>query len=237
MVVLENSICLVNLPSAQLTASFLVRILRITQLVTKVPPVTDHCLAELGSPWLTLVVGQENSRHHPRRRVSCAVCPPTRPARSSQARQPWPSRPAWPSPRRAPRQRPPCAYQAAAPGGSRLGGAGQPAPVRDVPGPPGRGRFHGDVDYTNWTYAEPGSGVWAPEAASHALVFTYQGSQYAHTLNGGLNLTALSPERLAFSGSGSYNGGGITWKINGQVANGKVRATIAYDGSSPTRWS
>ena len=96
----------------------------------------------------------------------------------------------------------------------------------------GAGRFHGDVDYTNWTYAEPGSGVWAPEAASHALVFTYQGSQYTHTLNGGLNLTALSPERLAFSGSGSYNGGGITWRINGQVANGKVRATIAYDGQS-----
>ena len=69
------------------------------------------------------------------------------------------------------------------------------------------GRYHGAVDYTNWTYAEPGSGVFAPAAGSHALVFTYQGSQYAHTLNGGLKLYALSPERLAFSGSGSYSGG------------------------------
>ena len=94
------------------------------------------------------------------------------------------------------------------------------------------GRYHGQVDYTNWTYAEPGSGVWAPAAGPHALVFTYAGSQYAHTLNGGLKLTALSPERLAFSGTGAFNGGGITWKINGQVASGKVSATIAYNGQS-----
>ncbi len=94
------------------------------------------------------------------------------------------------------------------------------------------GRYHGQVDYTNWTYVEPGSGVWAPAAGPHALVFTYAGSQYAHTLNGGLKLTALSPERLAFSGSGAYNGGGITWKINGQVAGGKISATIAYNGQS-----
>jgi hypothetical protein len=92
------------------------------------------------------------------------------------------------------------------------------------------GRYHGSVDYTNWTYAEPGSGVFAPVAGSHALVFTYQGTQYAHTLNGGLKLYALSPERLAFSGSGSYSGG--TWTIKGQVDRGRVSAAIAYDGQS-----
>ena len=92
------------------------------------------------------------------------------------------------------------------------------------------GRYHGAVDYTNWTYAEPGSGVFAPAAGSHALVFTYQGNQYAHTLNGGLKLYALSPERLAFSGSGSYSGG--TWTIRGQVDRGRISATIAYDGQS-----
>ena len=101
-----------------------------------------------------------------------------------------------------------------------------------------RNHHHGEVDYTNWTYSEPGSGVWAPAEGSPGvssplqLVFTYQGTQYAHTLNGGLKLTALSPEKLAFSGSGAYNGGGITWKINGQVAGGKVSATIAYNGQS-----
>ncbi len=70
MVVLETSVCQVNLPSAQLTGIFLVRILRIAQLVTKVPPVTDLCLALLGSSWLILVVRQEKSGHHPRRQVS-----------------------------------------------------------------------------------------------------------------------------------------------------------------------
>jgi hypothetical protein len=93
------------------------------------------------------------------------------------------------------------------------------------------GRHHGAVDYTNWTYAEPGSGVFAPAAGSHTLVFTYQGSPYAHTLNGGLKLYARSPERLAFSGTGSYSGGG-TWTIRGQVDRGRVSATIAYDGQS-----
>ena len=58
------------------------------------------------------------------------------------------------------------------------------------------GRRHGAADYTNWAYAEPGSGVFAPAAGPHALVFTYQGSPYAHTLNGGLTLSARSPERL-----------------------------------------
>src|SRR5579864_8168520 len=74
----------------------------------------------------------------------------------------------------------------------------------------GFGRHHGTVDYTNWTYAEPGSGVYAPAgetAPGHvttpiALTFTFKNTPYAHTLNGGLKLTALSPDKLAFSGTG-----------------------------------
>ena len=94
------------------------------------------------------------------------------------------------------------------------------------------GRYHGNVDYTNWTYAEPGSGVFAPAAGPHALVFTFAGAQYAHTLNGGLKLVALSPDKLAFSGNGYYNGqAGATWKISGRVTDGKVKATITYNGT------
>ena len=52
--------------------------------------------------------------------------------------------------------------------------------------------YHGIVDYTDWTYTEPGSGVWAPVAGPHALVFTYLGTQYAHTLNGGLSMFSSS---------------------------------------------
>ena len=86
------------------------------------------------------------------------------------------------------------------------------------------GRYHGNVDYTNWTYAEPGSGVFAPAAGPHALVFTFAGAQYAHTLNGGLKLVALSPDKLAFSGNGYYNGqAGATWKISGRVTAARSR--------------
>jgi len=96
----------------------------------------------------------------------------------------------------------------------------------------GFGRFHGDVDYTNWTYAEPGSGVWAPQVGAHALVFTYQSSQYAHTLDSGLKLVAISPERLAFSGTGEYNGqAGASWTISGQVNKAAFKATITYNGT------
>jgi hypothetical protein len=95
------------------------------------------------------------------------------------------------------------------------------------------GRNHGDVDYTNWTYLEPHSGVWAPATGSHALVFTYQGSQYTHTLNGGLTLVAMSPDRLAFSGSGEYGpaGASATWAISGHVTDGSLGATITYNGT------
>jgi hypothetical protein len=48
MVVPGNSICLVDLPSAQLTGVVSDQDLRITQLVTKVTPIADLCLALLG---------------------------------------------------------------------------------------------------------------------------------------------------------------------------------------------
>ena len=92
------------------------------------------------------------------------------------------------------------------------------------------GRYHGTVDYTNWANTQygAGSGVYAPAAAPIALTFTFGGGQYAHTLNGaGLKLVALSPDRLAFSGTGSYPG--ITWKISGQVNDSRLTATITYD--------
>jgi len=93
------------------------------------------------------------------------------------------------------------------------------------------GWYHGTVDYTNFTYAEPSSGVWAPANSPQALTFTHVGTAYAHTLNGGLKLTALSPEKLAFAGSGSYNEqAGASWTISGQVNGNKVSYTIRYTG-------
>jgi len=98
----------------------------------------------------------------------------------------------------------------------------------------GFGRYHGAVDYTNWTYAEPGTGVYAPAATPQQLVFALGSSQYAHTLNNdSLKLVALSPDRLAFTGSGEYGqpGSTATWTIKGQVNDGKVRFVITYNGS------
>jgi hypothetical protein len=95
----------------------------------------------------------------------------------------------------------------------------------------GFGRYLGGVEYTNWAYAEPGSGVFAPLAGPHALNILFGGT-YAHVLDGGLKLTALSPDRLAFRGTGSYTGqAGATWKIAGVVDRGKVRAVIEYTGT------
>lgn len=99
----------------------------------------------------------------------------------------------------------------------------------------GFGRNDGYVEYTNWTYAEPGTGVYAPQAGAHQLEFTYpvgSSSKYDHTLNAGLKLTALSNDRLAFSGTGFYNGGGVTWTIKGEVKDARLTATIAYDGQA-----
>ena len=96
----------------------------------------------------------------------------------------------------------------------------------------GFGRNHGVVDYTNWTaFGDTGSGVYAPQAAPLALTF-YQGSTpYAHTLNGAsLKEVALSPDKLAFSGTGSYPG--TPWTIRGQVNDNRLHAEIRYDGQS-----
>jgi hypothetical protein len=95
------------------------------------------------------------------------------------------------------------------------------------------GRYHGAVDYTNFTYPESGSGVYAPVAGPDALVFTFGGAQFAHTLNGGsLRLAALSNNVLAFSGTGAYSGG-QAWTISGQVAGNRLTATIVYTGTKP----
>ena len=95
----------------------------------------------------------------------------------------------------------------------------------------GFGHNHGYVNYTNFTYADPGSGVYAPSAGPQALVVN---NAYNHTLNGGLKLIALSNNRLAFSGTGYYNASvSDTWTIRGQVNGNQVKATIAYGSWSP----
>jgi hypothetical protein len=94
-----------------------------------------------------------------------------------------------------------------------------------------QGLHHGWVNYTNFTYAQSGSGVWAPAAGEHGLAFFYGGQKYGHTLSSDLKMRALSPERLAFAGSGAYDDdAAVTWVIKGEVNRAKLTATITYAG-------
>jgi hypothetical protein len=99
---------------------------------------------------------------------------------------------------------------------------------------------HGAIDYTNFTYGENGSGVWAPAGETlpaqttlpdNALTFS-NGTAYVHTLNGGLHLTATSTDQLSFTGTGKYSGSSQTWKITGKIKDSKVTFEIKYDGST-----
>jgi hypothetical protein len=102
----------------------------------------------------------------------------------------------------------------------------------------GFGHNHGYVNYTNFNYPETGSGVWvpagetSPSQVTSPIALTFNGS-YVHTLNGGLVLKALSNDRLAFTGTGSYNTdpSAYPWTIKGQVKGDKVSFTIVYGGT------
>jgi len=113
-------------------------------------------------------------------------------------------------------------------GSVAVSGEGYPVQYEQFLALQGFGRNHGVVKYTNWTYAEQGSGVYAPTAGPDALIVN---GSYNHTLNGAsLHLIALSNDRLAFSGTGYYNPGPYTWTIRGQIIGGnKVKATIVYN--------
>ena len=64
------------------------------------------------------------------------------------------------------------------------------------------------------------------------LVFNYQGSQYAHTLNGELKLIAMSTDRSAFTGTGEYDGRpGSPGRSTARSLRQPVTATIPYNGT------
>ena len=117
-------------------------------------------------------------------------------------------------------------------GSVAVSGQGYPVQYEQFQVLQGFGRNHGSVVYTNFGYAEPGSGVYAPAAKADTLVFTLGGT-YTHTLNGAsLHEVALSNNRLAFSGTGVYSDGTTTWTIKGQVNGNRLTARIAYDHST-----
>jgi hypothetical protein len=104
----------------------------------------------------------------------------------------------------------------------------------------GLGRNHGYINYTNWAYDVPGSGVWAPASQADTLSFYLPATPTTvlstHQLNSGLVLRAVSPSDVRFTGSGeqltlgSSPVTGVTWTIAGEVRGLHVTYTITYTG-------
>jgi hypothetical protein len=97
----------------------------------------------------------------------------------------------------------------------------------------GPGRYHGRIDYANFTQPAFHTNVWNISKAN-ALVFTASGSSYAHTMKV-TTITPLSTHSTNFLGTGYYNAdNNVTWTISGTVNWNAVSFSIAYTGSSYT---
>ena len=94
----------------------------------------------------------------------------------------------------------------------------------------GPGRYHGSIDYANFTVAAPGTHVWNIGNAN-ALTFVAGSSSYTHKMTVA-TITPLSTHATKFSGTGFYTTDNtVTWKINGTVNWNAVSFTIVYTGT------
>jgi hypothetical protein len=89
------------------------------------------------------------------------------------------------------------------------------------------GQTKGSVTYTNFEYADPGSGVWVPGATfnvdfgvdpSLAIVSTYEFAVDS--------VTPLSPTSLAFSGSGVQQSGPWHGPFTGKITGSTISFTL-----------
>lgn len=88
----------------------------------------------------------------------------------------------------------------------------------------------GSVNYTNFTYADPGSGVWAVNGQS-SVVFEYAGVPYPHTMTV-LSVDPTSNTSYTFTGSGYFNPNpSYTWTVTGSVVGTTVTLHIVYTGA------
>lgn len=96
----------------------------------------------------------------------------------------------------------------------------------------GSGRYHGWVDYTNFTYAAPGSHVWN---ISKATSLTFAGT-YAHTMKI-TRVIPLSNDTTRFIGFGHYTTDpSYTWVISGTVHRNMISFHILYTGTNRGYW-
>lgn len=89
----------------------------------------------------------------------------------------------------------------------------------------------GSVSYTNFTYADQGSGVWSLHS-NIAVNFGLDGAPYPHTMV----VDSISPTGLAsfdFTGHGSYvQDPSYTWTAKGSVSGTSITLHITYTGSN-----
>jgi hypothetical protein len=88
----------------------------------------------------------------------------------------------------------------------------------------GSSRYHGSVDYANFTQRAFGTNVWNIRG-THQLVFA---GSYAHTMKV-TTVTPLSTHETKFLGTGTYNADSrYLWTISGTVHWNKVSFDIVY---------
>jgi hypothetical protein len=88
----------------------------------------------------------------------------------------------------------------------------------------------GSVNYTNFTYADPGSGVWAVNGQS-SVVFEYSGAYYPHTMSVE-SIYPTSNTSYTFTGSGYFDPNqAYTWTVTGSVVGTTVTLHIVYTGA------
>lgn len=97
----------------------------------------------------------------------------------------------------------------------------------------GPGRYHGSIDYANFTQPASHTNVWNISRAN-SLTFTLGGDTYTHTMKV-TTLTPTSTHSTSFVGTGFYNADKtVTWTIKGTVSWNAVSFTITYSNSTYT---
>ncbi len=91
----------------------------------------------------------------------------------------------------------------------------------------------GSLSYTNFTYADPGSGAWSLHAGSPiTLNYDQGGTTYSHTLI----VDSIQPSGLnsfTFTGHGSYNAdSSYTWTASGSVSGTSLSMHTVYTGTN-----
>lgn len=89
----------------------------------------------------------------------------------------------------------------------------------------------GTVNYTNFTYSDPGSGAWVVETGTYTVTFDF-GTPYVHTMT--IDTVKLfSPTKSTFSGTGFFNTDpSYTWTMTGSIIKGVLSFHIVYTGAN-----